>query len=440
MNEPARVSLARRLPYLIRELGTESDSISGIKFNLANLTEWKTFPSEIHDVLQTVDLDVMVPVDDTTDKYIIGSESGLTGRFAKHLCDPVINVLIAVRVPLRFGDRQAIYPPATIIPDIVLSRRDVMPPSVIMEIELKTFWTFDLAACLSSPLSPILLTHIKKPLDLQPMFTNFNVSSCPSPYRLQPPVDVGPVNRGSESYNPLQSSPIGHGTILFSKNGIAEDVVNVTHVIQWTGNNDEIHKGTVNEDKWDDKRRAVFEGIWHGEEVVVKCWVDSEYDSYLSESRFYEELPHQNPSGYPFFPQGKNAGDICCSSLFPFGFAMIMSKVKGTPLRDRLKDATVKRRGWIRAQLNAAVKAIRALGVIVYDCGPHKILYHGDGNNPSISIIDFERLHVFGDEKDPTEGLPIQPEVVAVFGFKKDDDKFENDFDFDHNEDDKVDG
>ncbi|KAJ5893476.1 hypothetical protein N7495_005167 [Penicillium taxi] len=161
MNEPARVSLARRLPFLTLEYGTQNASISGIKFNLDNLTEWNTFSRDIHNALQTVDLDVMVPVDVKTDKYIIGSELGLTGRFTKHVCDPVVNALIAVRVPLRFADRQAIPPPATMIADIVLSKRDVTPPSVIMVIELKTLWTFDLDACITSPLDQMLLTHIE---------------------------------------------------------------------------------------------------------------------------------------------------------------------------------------------------------------------------------------------------------------------------------------
>jgi hypothetical protein len=73
--------------------------------------------------------------------YHVGNELGLTGRFNKHVCDPVAKVLsVTEHAHLTFGDFQAaIHAPCSDVPDVVML--SVPSLNVITVGELKTFWT-----------------------------------------------------------------------------------------------------------------------------------------------------------------------------------------------------------------------------------------------------------------------------------------------------------
>ncbi|KAB8231166.1 uncharacterized protein BDW43DRAFT_313248 [Aspergillus alliaceus] len=74
--------------------------------------------------------------------FVIGSERGLTGRFVKHFCDPVIKVLATTQLSnLTFGDYHAADPSdaSRNVPDVVML---MLPESEAMAVgKLKTFWT-----------------------------------------------------------------------------------------------------------------------------------------------------------------------------------------------------------------------------------------------------------------------------------------------------------
>lgn len=147
--ETAYALLARPLPMLTQENGiaNPSDSRAWISTNLFH--EWTSFNDEVLRTIQSIDLSGLVPCTDvTSDTYIVGSELGLTGRFAKHVCDAVSLACKSAGLALQFGDRQAERVSTDVIPDVVLLKSVIQDSSplrkTILPIELKTFWTVPL--------------------------------------------------------------------------------------------------------------------------------------------------------------------------------------------------------------------------------------------------------------------------------------------------------
>lgn len=151
--EPARVLIARAAPAVLFDQGTVSPSIHGEAVSSSFFYPWTSFVADIMQALSTLDLSGQVSLSDSAEgeKYMVGNELGLTGRFAKNVCDPVTKALSVTRLRnLFFGDIQCVRLNPTLIPDVVLlstenpglPRRD--NTAAIATGEIKTFWTFDL--------------------------------------------------------------------------------------------------------------------------------------------------------------------------------------------------------------------------------------------------------------------------------------------------------
>lgn len=102
---------------------------------------------------------------------------------------------------------------------------------------------------------------------------------------------------------------------------------------------------------------------------------------------------------------------IRCSSLFPYGFILVLAKVKGEPLYRRWADLYAHQKEFVYQQVLAAVNALRAVGIVWADPGPHNVLYHQDDADPSVSIIDFECIELCNGE-----AVVAKPEMTAIFG------------------------
>ncbi|ODM23371.1 hypothetical protein SI65_00960 [Aspergillus cristatus] len=95
-------------------------------------------------VLQTcaaLDLTGLVPItDDASEDFIVGSELGLTGRFAKNLCDGVSKALSTTTLRhIKFGDYQASEPRIeNKIPDVVMLSMPGCQSVAILE--FKPWW------------------------------------------------------------------------------------------------------------------------------------------------------------------------------------------------------------------------------------------------------------------------------------------------------------
>lgn len=85
--------------------------------------------------------------------------------------------------------------------------------------------------------------------------------------------------------------------------------------------------------------------------------------------------------------------------------------MKGGPLHSRWANLYAHQKEFVYQQVSAAINALRAVGIVWTDPGPHNVLYYQDDAQPSVSVIDFENIELFDGEV-----VPINPEMTAVFG------------------------
>jgi hypothetical protein len=94
--ELAQVQLARALPPLRRNAGTSNDSNPSIhsdRLALTYMSPWHSFTTDAMQALQEGRLQHMVAFQDETELYTVGNELGLSGRFVRNVCDPVMKAL-----------------------------------------------------------------------------------------------------------------------------------------------------------------------------------------------------------------------------------------------------------------------------------------------------------------------------------------------------------
>lgn len=130
----------------------------------------------------------------------------------------------------------------------------------------------------------------------------------------------------------------------------------------------------------------------------------------MEESFVYEEL-HRHPSGTAFFPSLLAYGSIICSSIFPSGWVLVMSRAKGQVLSTVWNALPFTEKAYIRQQCRKAVGILRSLELICIDAGKHNILY--DRETRAVTWIDFETMK----RCDPGRAHNLDaPEMVALFG------------------------
>ncbi|KAJ6131853.1 hypothetical protein N7471_007068 [Penicillium samsonianum] len=96
--------------------------------------------------------------------------------------------------------------------------------------------------------------------------------------------------------------------------------------------------------------RAIFDLLWHGQPAMAKCWTPSEFQSHLNEMITYQILREKRPKRYSFFPSPYAAGVIRCSSVFLYGYILVLAKKE-----------------FVYQQVLAAVKVLRAVGIVWVD-------------------------------------------------------------------------
>lgn len=142
--EPASALISRPIPRLKQINGTTHTSISSETISASFLHEWTNFKAEVMAACSSLDLSAHVPITDDRDdgeRFAVGSELGLTGRFAKHVCDAVSKVLSVTSLSdFSFGDYQAFEPAySDKVPDVIMIN---LPDSkAVLVVELKSYWT-----------------------------------------------------------------------------------------------------------------------------------------------------------------------------------------------------------------------------------------------------------------------------------------------------------
>lgn len=143
--EPAQTQLARATPALSQNGGTLNPSIHSDRLSVAYMSLWSTFQTDACGVFQQAGIAHQVTLNDETELYTVGNELGLTGRFVRNVCDPVIKALKLVpdMSSIRFADFQAISTPHRTVPDVCLGLvgTSLRPGNVHLVGEMKTPWT-----------------------------------------------------------------------------------------------------------------------------------------------------------------------------------------------------------------------------------------------------------------------------------------------------------
>lgn len=143
--EPAQTQLARPLPPLCLKAGTSNPSIYSDHLALTFMSEWHSFREDALQVFREAGVSHNVPFHDETELYTVGNELGVSGRFVRNLCDPVMKALepLPSMASIRFADFQAISTPGDVVPDVCLGLVAVVPTpdNVHLVGEVKTPWT-----------------------------------------------------------------------------------------------------------------------------------------------------------------------------------------------------------------------------------------------------------------------------------------------------------
>ena len=141
--ETASELIERPLPPLIRLGGTTYPSIPTETISARFIHEWQNFESEVLEACDSLDLSRKLSSTDETEDWRLGSELGLTGRFAKHVGDAVTKALSVTELAgVKFGDYQCVEPyDASKVPDMILLE---LPEVALLVGEMKTYWTLPL--------------------------------------------------------------------------------------------------------------------------------------------------------------------------------------------------------------------------------------------------------------------------------------------------------
>ena len=151
--EPARDLLARPLPHLLHDGGTENPSAHGSPVSATFFAPWPSFYDDIRIALQSMDLNGQVSLIESRigERYLTGNELGLTTRFARNLCDPVSEALSVTNMrDIMFGDIHSVRKTTMEIPDLVMVKL-VNPEQpnrettiLVLVGDMKTYWTLEL--------------------------------------------------------------------------------------------------------------------------------------------------------------------------------------------------------------------------------------------------------------------------------------------------------
>ncbi|OQE07677.1 hypothetical protein PENVUL_c012G08578 [Penicillium vulpinum] len=147
--EPAVVQLARPLTSLARNGGTQHASIHNDRVALTYMQHWSSFLQETRTFFLSVHITHQVPIKDESEIYVVGSELGLSGRFVRNLCDPVMQALMPLdqMSSVRFADIQALTPSGRTVPDVTFGLVNPSFPrsttGLYMVGEFETPWTVD---------------------------------------------------------------------------------------------------------------------------------------------------------------------------------------------------------------------------------------------------------------------------------------------------------
>ncbi|CAG7940607.1 unnamed protein product [Penicillium salamii] len=435
--EPARTQLARATPALSQHGGTTNPSIHSDRLSVAYMSLWSTFQRDAFRVLQEAGISHEVPLNDETELYTVGNELGLTGRFVRNVCDPVIKALELVpgMASTRFADFQAISTAQMTVPDVCLGlvATGLDPHNVYVVGEMKTPWTIagtDLNINRhesSFRLEPLIGQLVAQMRTCEARFgflstyssTVFVKREADSSFLLSSPIWCGttqpslrellagfclmavsePKYIESQTFQarnlrgppPLRVSGRQHDTSAYHSESIAnqEETITSNSVVFNAGG---ATPAVVNCVRLLSEPTAQNKATWlatmGGSTVILKCWGPQYNDLFEAEAEVYNRIWDQQPTGRRNFAKWISRGEIVCSTLFPSGHVLVLEQRPGMRLDRIWDDLSDGERAYVQSDCLNGIHALRHVGLRLDDPGKHNVLF--DRDRRVLTLLDFE--------------------------------------------------
>ncbi|KAJ5279315.1 hypothetical protein N7478_004687 [Penicillium angulare] len=455
--EPAQEQLGRALAPLSRNLGTSHPSVSADRVALTYLVPWDSFAQDAFETFRLADISHNVPVNDESELYTVGNELGLSGRFVRNLCDPVMKALkpLPGMQSMRFADFQALSRSNDTVPDVCFGLISIDPSvdNVCLAGELKTPWTVeDTSLHLNTPRSyhlEYLIGRVVAQMRTSSLrfaflstynstvFVERTADLC---FRLSAPIRrdslqpslrqlfagfclmafSGSKYRESPSFNPrvlrgpppIRSSSRGERTPDYPTSSSANQLPSITPKSVIISSADD-SLTVVNCTRQLSDPRITSKGVWLGElngnSVILKCWNVENVELFETEAGVYERIWDSTPHGIHLFSRWLARGAIICSSVFPFGFALITEPKDGSRLDEIWHTLSETERIFIQSECLIAINALRQVSVRLDDAGQHNILYSRDTR--TVTLLDFE----VAQNVEANTVIPVHYEMERIF-------------------------
>ncbi|KAJ5195840.1 hypothetical protein N7449_006319 [Penicillium cf. viridicatum] len=466
--EPAQTQLARALPPLNLNFGTANPSIHSDRVSLAYMQQWHSFVRDAFDLFRQTPITHEVAFHDEDELYTVGNELGLTGRFIRNLCDPVMKALkpLPDMSSMRFADIQAICHASDVVPDVSLGlvNSERTSDNVYLVGELKTSWTVPEAYMrLNQPntsyhLEPLITdsvpdellgqlanqmrmaslqygfistynstVFVKRTADtcfllsqpikynaLQPslrqLFAGFCLMALSEPRYHESPSFPATSLRGAPRVR-ISNRLRGHDDPSPPPAATGTEAITSTSVILDNGSTAPIIVNCcqqISTPSVDDK--AVWLASMNNSPVILKCWRPKLDQLFDSEAGVYERIWQKQPPGTNLFARWIAMGRIICSSVFPVGYAIVLQYRDGARLSDIWHTLNELERAYVKTQCLNGINALRQVAVRIDDAGMHNILY--SRSSRTVTLLDFETAV----EVEPNTLIPTIHEMGAIFG------------------------
>ncbi|KAJ5822499.1 hypothetical protein N7447_004839 [Penicillium robsamsonii] len=358
--EPAQVQLAHPLPSLSFNFGTSDPSIHSERVSLEYMHQWNSFVQDAFGRFQRANITHQVDIHDENELYIVMNELGLSGRFVRNLCDPVMRALepLSSMSSMRFADIQAITHMTNIIPNVSLG-------------PVNTERTPDNVYLLRGPPPPCVSNRLR--------------GNEPRPPQPPQPPQLPLASIGQTITLTSVILDYGQGTPM---------VINCVQQLS----DPNVHD------------KAVWLADLNGTPVIIKCWKVDLEELFDSEAVIYERIWTQRPSGAHVFANWISRGRVICSSVFPSGYALVLEYRDGARLSHIWHTLNELERAHIKTQSLNGINALRQIAVRLSDAGMHNMLYNRQSR--IVTLLDIE----VAVEIQPNAHIPTSHEMGAIFG------------------------
>ncbi|KAI2793392.1 hypothetical protein POX_b03447 [Penicillium oxalicum] len=431
--EPALIQLARPIPPLRQNARTANPSVHSDRLSLARMSEWRSFSEDALRAFHEAGITHEVPFQDETELYTVGTKHGVSGRFVRNLCDPVMRALAPLpgMESIRFADFPALSTSDDILPDICLGRiaADPTPDNVYLVGEIKTRWTIPEAYLhLNRPSASFRLEPLMGQLVVQMRMcsvrfgflstynsTVFVKRAADSSFLLSPPVSndaiqpslrqlfagfcrmaqMAPRSPGQLHPQSSKNEPVTSSSVIVDTGTSLGTVINCIRQLSDTTENS----------------KATWLASMNETPVILKCWRPSHDELFDAESEVYERLWSWQTSGHDsIFARWILRGEIICSSIFPSGYALVLEHIDGVRLDRVWHTLAVEERASIESRCRMGIRALRQVNIRLDNAGMHNVLYSRE--NDEVTLVDFESAQ----EVTSDSAIPPYYEMEDIFG------------------------